>query len=304
VCSAIVDGQPWQPDEAVNMHAEGGPQNLVLVPASKATAPAAVCNLLTDLRDNSPFDPVWDVQVLVAVNDRSPLSRKALNRALQDLLNPQPADRRTPFRVGDKVIQLRNAFIPFASRNKAGAWGSSDEKQLVANGEIGRVLASEEKKVIVQFPSCDKPLIVFRGSKSKDVEEDDSGPETSGEHAKANGKNDKPKDDEKTDTGCDLDLAYAVTCHKLQGSQAPIVIVCLDEYPGATGEFGVCDRAWLYTAFSRAQKVVFAVGMKHTADLMCRRTFINRRKTFMQETIREMAAKEGVRLRIQEADLW
>jgi len=243
------------------------------------------------------------VQVLVAVNDRSTLSRKTLNKQLQDLLNPQAGDKRTPFRVGDKVIQLRNAFIPLAVQTSKG-WTSGEEKTLVANGEIGRVIHAEEKKTVVQFPSSDKPVIVFRGSRKSDSEEDDTGPETNGEHAKANGKQDPQKDDARTDTGCDLDLAYAVTCHKLQGSQAPIVIVCLDEYPGATGEFGVCDRAWLYTAFSRAQKAVFAIGMKHVADGMCRRTFIHRRKTWMSETIRQLAAKAGVRLSIRETDLW
>lgn len=302
-CSAIVDGQPWQPDEQIDLQADGGPRNLVLVPAGKASSPAAVCHLLETLRDTSPYDPVWDCQVLVAVNDRSTLSRKILNRQLQDLLNPQPGDRKTPFRVGDKVIQLRNQFIPFAVETKGKGWTSSDDKLLVANGEIGRVIHAEEKKTVVQFPSSDQPVIVFRGSR-RNADADDDGPETTGEYAKATGKLDPQTDGERTDTGCDLDLAFAVTTHKMQGSQAPIVIVCLDEYPGATGEFGVCDRAWLYTAFSRAQKAVFAVGMKHTGDAMCRRTFINRRKTFMQELLREMAAKVGVKLRINETDLW
>ncbi len=303
VCSAIVDGQAWQPDEQIDLQAEGGPKNLVLVPASKMTAPTVVCHLLESLRDSSPYDPIWDVQVLVAVNDRSTLSRKTLNQQLQNLLNPQGAAARTPFRAGDKVIQLRNSFIQLAVMRQGKGWTSSDEKVLVANGEIGRVLHAEEKKTVVQFPSSAKPVIIFRSSR-RTGDEDDSGPETKGEHAKANGKQDPQKDGDRTDTGCDLDLAYAVTCHKLQGSQAPIVIACLDEYPGATGEFGVCDRAWLYTAFSRAQKAVFAVGAKHVADGMCRRTFINRRKTFMVEMIRELAFKAGVALRIRETDLW
>jgi exodeoxyribonuclease V alpha subunit len=304
VCSAICDGQPWQPDDQIDLQAEGGPKNLMLIPASKATAPTVVCHLLESLRDSSPYDAIWDVQVLVAVNDRSTLSRKLLNKQLQELLNPQAGDKRTPFRVGDKVIQLRNAFIPLAVQRPTKGWTSAEEKTLVANGEIGRVLHAEEKKTIVQFPSSDKPVIVFRGSRKSDSEEDDTGPETKGEHAKANGKQDPQKDDARTDTGCDLDLAYAVTTFKAQGSQFPIVITCLDEYPGASGEFGVCGREWVYTSVSRSQKAAFLVGMKHVADGMCRRPFINRRKTWMVETIRELAAKAGVRLSIREADLW
>jgi len=304
VCSAIVDGQPWQPDEQIDLQAEGGPKNLVLVPAGKASAPAAVCHLLETLRDTSPYDPVWDVQVLVAVNDRSTLSRKILNRQLQDLLNPQAGDRTTPFRVGDKVIQLRNQFIPSAIETKGKGWTSSDDKLLVANGEIGRVIHAEEKKTIVQFPSSDQPVIVFRGSRRNADDSADDGPETTGEHAKATGTRDPQKDDERTDTGCDLDLVYAVTTFKAQGSQFPIAVYCLDEYPGASGEFGVMSREHLYTGISRAQKACFLVGMKHVADSVCRKVFLNRRKTFMQETLREMAAKAGVKLRIVDSDLW
>ena len=306
-CSAICDGVPWDPDEKLDLQAEQ-PKNLVLVPASKTAAPQKVMQLLQEIKERSPFDPVWDCQVLVAVNKRSTLSRAILNKQLQQLLNPQAGDKRTPFRVGDKVIQLKNSFIPLAVQGRNG-WTSSDDKCLICNGEIGRVLVAEEKKTVVKFPASDDPVIVFRGAKRKGEEDDDTGEvDTKGENAKANGKQDQKQDDERTDTGCDLDLAYAVTTHKMQGSQSPVVIVCVDEYPGATGEYGVCDRAWLYTAISRAQKACFLVGMKHVADGMCRRTFIHRRKTFMCETIRELATKHGVRLAnqliIEEVDLW
>lgn len=307
VCSAIIDGQPWQPDERIDLQHADGPKNLVLHQASKSTAPQVVCNLLETIRDKSPFDPVWDVQVLVAVNDRSTLGRKALNKRLQVLLNTQPGSRKTPFRLDDKVIQLKNAFLPVAMEGRNG-WASSDQKQLIANGEIGRVLAAEEKRTIVKFPTCEDPLLVFRGAKKQGEETEendkDTGPEATGENAKATGQQDAPAEKERADTGCDMDLAYAVTCHKMQGSQSPIVIVCLDEYPGASGEYGVCDRSWLYTAISRAQKACFLVGMKHTADAICRRTFIDRRQTYMAEQIRILAARAGMVLRVDESELW
>ncbi len=218
VCSAISDGQPWEPDDAIDLLIEA-PKNLVLHDCNHFLALVKVCSLLEQLRDDSPYDATWDVQVLVAVNKRSSLSRTALNQRLQNLLNPRQGkgDPRTPFRMDDKVIQLRNKFIPCVYWSRGGNWQSTDEKVMVANGEIGRVLHAEEKKTIVKFPTSQKPVIVFRaaGKQKEEGEENDDG---------------------KMDTGCDLDLAYAITTHKAQGSQWPIIIVCLDEHPGATGQ--------------------------------------------------------------------
>jgi hypothetical protein len=297
-CSAIVDSEPWEPDEKLSLK-DDDPKNLVLIQAAKGVAAQRVMHLLENIRDRSPFDAVWDCQVVVAVNNRSPLSRVTLNRMLQDLLNPAMGHegsgrggKTTPFRESDKVICLKNSQLMLAAKNRKGNWTAGEEKTLVCNGEIGRVIAAEEKKTIVEFPGDDKPRLVFvpRGAARQN----------------GNGENGNGGDSEGDDagTGCDLDLAYAVTCHKLQGSQAPLVIVCLDEYPGAVGEYGVCDRAWLYTAISRAQQACFLVGMMHTARVMTRRTFIHRRKTFMAEDIRRLAAKAGVVLMIKEEVLW
>lgn len=325
VCSAIVDQRPWEPDTQLDLKAEQ-PKNLVLIPASKAVAPQKVLEMVKNIRDKSPFNAVWDTQVLVAVNKRSPLARVELNRQLQAMLNPNPGNPKTPFRLDDKVICLRNSQLPLAVKNekvrykinrrthdytefKTGGvdWKASEEKVLVCNGEIGRVMVAEEKKTIVLFPGDpDRLVLVYRGAKQVDDDADEPAPETKG-----NGQpEDQKKDDERTDTGCDLDLAYTVTVHKSQGSQWKIVIYCLDEYSGAIGEFGVVDRSHFYTGISRAQVACFLIGMKHTANAACARSFIGRRKTFLAETIRELAAKAGVQLRVSvvekpdEVELW
>lgn len=303
-CSAIVDGKPWQTDDRIDLQAEQ-PKNLVLVQTGKTYAPAKVLQLVQRMRDESPFDSVWDVQVLVAVNKRSTLSRVALNKQLQDMLNPAPAGSKTPFRVGDKVIQLRNGFINEASEDE-GRWTTNDDKHLVCNGDIGKVLLAEEKRTVVEFFNPQRIVMIPRGRKNAngDADKESGDKEPDKPDVKANGKQDAKKEEEKADTGCDLDLAYSISTHKSQGSQFPIVIYCLDEYPGATGQYGVVDRAHLYTGISRAQKACFLVGQMHVAHSVCRRSFIGRRKTFMVELIREMAAKEGVRLRIKESELW
>lgn len=173
----------------------------------------------------------------------------------------------------------------------------SDDKVYVANGEQAIVKAVFPKYIIAELQNPPRLVRIPCGSSKKNESE-----ETEKEDEKTDSKPNAKDDD--NGNGCDWDLGWAITVHKSQGSQWPVIIVCIDEYPGASGEYGVCDRAWLYTAISRAQKACFLVGMKHTADGMCRRQFIGRRKTAMVELIRELAAKEGVRLRIEESELW
>ena len=57
----------------------------------------------------------------------------------------------------------------------------------------------------------------------------------------------------------DLDLAYAVTCHKCQGSSAKRVVVPI--YPSR-----VLDRSWAYTAITRAEQQVVLVGDRRVFD--------------------------------------
>ena len=77
-------------------------------------------------------------------------------------------------------------------------------------------------------------------------------------------------------------LAYAVTCHKAQGAEWPFVIVALDDAYGARM---VTTREWLYTAISRAKRVCFLVGKRSSVDDMCHRVGLDRRKTFLTESI-------------------
>jgi ATP-dependent exoDNAse (exonuclease V) alpha subunit len=83
-------------------------------------------------------------------------------------------------------------------------------------------------------------------------------------------------------TGCAWDLGYGLSVHKSQGSEWSMVIVMLDEYPGAKM---VCDRSWVYTAISRAKNRCVLIGKRSTIDTMCRRQTINNRKTFLRESI-------------------
>lgn len=79
----------------------------------------------------------------------------------------------------------------------------------------------------------------------------------------------------------DLGLAYCVTCHKYQGSEARIVVIPIHKCFGVL----VMQRNWLYTAISRAREVLVLVGQREEIPLIIRRNKQQRRFTRLKEML-------------------
>lgn len=205
-------------------------------------------------------DPLWDVQVLAVVNKTSMLGTHALNLALQQHLNENPATKGTPFRVGDKVMQTKNGWmIPYRGREFGQAISpdavlNAGGQVYTANGEMGRVLKIDPKSIIVEMVSPRRIVQVFK----QDIEEES----------------------EEGQTGSSFSLAYAITTHKSQGSQVRFAIFMLDEYAGARR---LLDRSLLYTAITRAKQATFLVGDESVAQSAVAKASIWQRKTFLRE---------------------
>lgn len=221
--------------------------------------------LLAKLRTGGVVDPVWDAQVVVPVNEKSPLSRKALNKLLQQELNPAGVScKGSPFKVGDKIVCTRNGFLPHRGPVLRGVFANAEGQIFVANGEQGRVLDSQPRYTIAALELPKRTVLIPRGDKSG----------------------------EEGDTGCHWELAYAISVHKSQGSQWPVVIVMLDGYPGAVR---LLDRHWVYTAISRASKACFCIGQADIAAASCRKSHMWSRRTLLTAQVEELRAiKEPV----------
>lgn len=253
-CHSMVNGGPIITDDQIRIDTKP-PQNMKLIYADPNTMAKQLSDLLLKIRDAGVHHPVWDVQVMVAVNETSPVSRKAMNAMIQNILNPDGYQvEGNPFRVGDKVMNLKNGvFTDDDDENR---------KWYIANGEFGRVIEVEPRRSVVEFDG--KYVMVPHGKLAK-TDDDDDAP-------------DKPS----------IDLAYACTVHKMQGSQTPIAIVVLDEYGGASGPKGLCGKAWLYTAISRAQDLCFLLGKQTTALSMMRKSGLQDRRTRLVEYLAEL----------------
>lgn len=283
-CVRIRNGEQFEAADRFDLDA-APPANLRLLPAADD---AAIADAVVEvLRRTTKFHPVWQTQVIVARNKGSAVGRRELNDRLQPLLNPDGlAAKGNPFRVGDKVICLRNSRLHVVAPVYPGAcdevrtdahayqvvsdpdpWTGRPEpkEQFVANGEVGRVVAVAAGLTVARFSESDDLVKIPVG---KDADPDG------------------PDGDREADAGrgCNFDLAYAVTCHKLQGSEAPFVIVVCDESAG-----GIAGREWWYTAVSRASKACLIVGRHGVVDRQCKRRSLVRRKTFLAERLGEAA---------------
>ena len=197
-----------------------------------------------------------EIQVLTPMR-KGMLGVEQLNRVLQETLNPpEPGKRECQrgdllFREGDKVMQIRNDYnLTWEVRGHYGI--PVDKGQGVFNGDFGiiREISAAEQKVTVIF------------DENRTVEYPFSALE-------------------------ELDLAYAATVHKSQGSEYPAVIL-----PLLSGPPALFTRNLLYTAVTRAKSLVVILGSRGTVEQMIRNTGENRRRTGLADRIRELAAAD------------
>ena len=174
------------------------------------------------------LDPLKDIQVLTPVR-KGTLGTVNLNRQLQEILNPAAADLEEKtfgeriFREGDKVMQIKN--------NYQLKWKNTDDftdGEGVFNGDVGFVQSIDKEygKVTVLFDD--------RRAASYDFSQLD-----------------------------ELELAYAVTVHKSQGSEFPIVVMPVSWFPPV-----LATRNLLYTAVTRGKEAVVLVGSEDKLNAM------------------------------------
>lgn len=278
-CAQIRAGQAFETEPSMDLDAEP-PRNLKVLPAS--TTPAAIAQMFNvfEAARGQGLDPVWDCQVLCAVNARSPLSRRKLNAALQERLNPNGRSAGGPFRVGDKIVNTKNGFFQADTSDPNESPRSQDGKLFVANGELAAVVSVDDNAFVARLANPTRIVKVFRGKQS---DSDDAAANDDADPADA-----KKAADAAPRTGCTWDMGYVLSVHKSQGSDWPIVAVMIDEYPGAKM---VCSRQWIYTAISRAKRACLLIGNKATAQGFCRKDAVWQRKTFLAERIAEERAK-------------
>lgn len=246
--------------------------------------------LLAEL-ERGGLDPAWDCQVVVAVNRKSPLSRRDINQELQRQLNTAEPVPHSPFRLGDKVVCLRNGYYPPANVDGYQEQLPDDSESCetttnergeiyVANGNIGRVVVAEPRYMEVQLSAPTRFVRIPRGQQEESENGDGEG-----------GEGNDSDSGQKGIGGCSWDLAYALSCHKMQGDEIPVIIPMVDEFTGARRLY---SKEYWITAISRGKSDCYLVGDIETVHATSRHEAIKKRRTFLKELIRERLALHGV----------
>lgn len=201
-------------------------------------------------------DPM-EIQVLTPMR-KGVLGVENLNIILQKFLNPpsrDKAEKETPrgvFREGDKVMQIKNNYqLEWETRGKHGI--AAESGMGVFNGDLGTVREIN--------PYSELLTVEFEEGRFVDYEF-------------------KQLDE--------LELAYAVTIHKSQGSEYPAVII-----PLLGGPRLLMTRNLLYTAVTRARKCVTLVGSDVTFQAMIDNKIEQSRYTTLALRIREFELQES-----------
>ena len=224
----------------------GRADDFFFLEADGDAAQQLVCDLVTTRLPRSyGFDPIRDIQVLCPTK-LGPTGTQALNAALQNLLNPpqkgkpqlQSASR--VFRVGDKVMQVRNNYEIL--------WQRIGGEQGVGayNGDIGIVesIHPRDRSMVVRM---DDRRMLYPAENLNELE-----------------------------------IAYAITVHKSQGSEFPAVILPVAQVPPR-----LCYRNLFYTGVTRARKLCVVAGRRDVVNRMMSNIRQNLRYSGLCELLKE-----------------
>jgi len=193
---------------------------------------------------NKNWDRIKDFQILTPMR-KGELGVYNLNQVLQLALNPNRKKYDfTDFQIGDKVMQTKNNYMIKWKKVKR-AHGEPPEGQGIFNGDIGYVTDINTEDNIVSVLFDEDKIVEFE---AQELDE--------------------------------LEMAYAVTIHKSQGSEFKVVII-----PIFMGPPLLMSRNLIYTGVTRAKELLVLVGSKKALSYMIKNTRTYERHTSLKYRI-------------------
>ncbi|MDD3831725.1 MAG: ATP-dependent RecD-like DNA helicase [Clostridia bacterium] len=215
-----------------------------------------VCQLITNRLPQWTSVPANQIQLLGALKNGI-CGVNNCNTTLQKLLNPHTLSKQeyklgdTIFREGDKVMQIVNDYDMEWTR--IGQFGVIESGSGVFNGDIGYIKSIDKLNGSIK--------VVFDDDKEAEYLALDL---------------------------YNLQLAYAITIHKSQGSEFDVIVV-----PIVSGPPTILNKNLLYTAVTRAKKVVVLVCNKRVLNMVVSNNYIALRNTLLADFLISEDSKYG-----------
>ncbi|MDD3850743.1 MAG: ATP-dependent RecD-like DNA helicase [Firmicutes bacterium] len=200
------------------------------------------------------YNPMTDIQVLSPMR-KGQVGVDNLNNKLREILNPAAADKGEKksgnfvFRVGDRVMQIKNNYTLRWETDLPG--GGSTEGEGVFNGDLGIIKSLDEEEGQLEVLFDDERRVCYRFNQLDELEP-----------------------------------AYAVTVHKSQGSEFPVMVM-----PVFWGPPMLVTRNLLYTALTRAKELAVLVGREEFLHRMVDNNRISSRYSALDWRMRDIISR-------------
>lgn len=190
------------------------------------------------------LDPINDIQIL-APSKKSLWGIVNINDLCQKELNKNP----NSIKINNRIFKLGDKVMQVRNNYELESLNPDDFNDGVYNGDIGRIIDIDKNMESLKVEFYDGNIVSY---KKEDVK--------------------------------DLDLSYAITIHKSQGSEFDCVLI-----PMMPASFMLLNRNLLYTAITRAKKLVILLGEKKILKQMVRNNNESKRLTNLSFWIKELS---------------
>ena len=249
----ICEGKSIVKSDFAGSEIRGELQDFKLISSAEAAiVHGKVIEEFKDLYYNKKI-PADDIQIVVPVRSKGANSCRYFNVEVQAIVNATQKKGVT-IEISDGGQRFEVTYKPgdriMVTKNNYHARNIFGKEVAIFNGNMGHIIDIDYENMIIELNGSDKILI--------------------------------PRDE-----WGDITLAYACTCHKLQGSQARYVIVALDN-----SAYPLLMREWLYTAITRAREYCALIGQPTAINQATRVSNIKVKQTWIKDALYELYKKE------------
>lgn len=214
---------------------------------SKPDPDAAVSVIEKLVSDQIPKKFGIDISdiMVLSPSNRGPLGTITLNGRLQARLNPSERHGRRELVVGDTAFRLGDKVCQRVNNYGLKLVGTGDKETEVYNGDIGIISEVYPNEKMMIVELWDGRRVIYSGAELGQ-----------------------------------LGLAYAMTVHRSQGTEIPCVVLAIHE-----SHYALLQRQLVYTAVTRAKKLLIVVGSKKALAIAAKRATTSERCTMLAEKI-------------------